>query len=807
MVGIGVTLLGAGGLISATAFAGPRQNGAGVKTASSTPPARAVLDRYCVTCHNEKLKTAGLMLDRLGVESPTAAAPVWEKVIRKLRTDAMPPAGMPRPDKVTNNALAAYLEGELDRAAEDKPNPGRPATHRLNRTEYTNAIRDLLAIDTVAVDIPSLLPADDSGYGFDNIADVLTVSKTLMEAYMSVSRKISRLAIGDAGMRPVVETYTLPRYISQDRQMNEDLPFGSRGGTTIRHYFPSDGDYQISIRLMRNSGRAGTVDVIVGFGEPRDFDLRLDGTFIKRFTVGGHQVGGGSQSEEDERDHGLDLRLSVKAGTHVLGIAFVNEAAEPENVYQPPLTDYAYAISYGFDVEPAIGKVTISGPFDAKGVGETPSRRKIFTCRPRSREQELPCASQILSELSHRAYRRPVRDDDLQSLLSIYKDAHGPEGSQEGFERGVETALQRILVDPEFLFRIERDPPNARPGMAYRLTDLELASRLSFFLWSSIPDDELLKLAEQGKLKVSATLDQQVRRMLRDPRSKALIENFAGQWLYLRNVQSVWPNPDVYPDFVANLRDDFQHETQLFFESMLREDRSVLDLLRADYTFLNERLAQHYGVPDVTGSHFRRVRITDENRKGLLGQGSILMVTSYATRTAPTIRGKWLLENLLGTPPPPPPPNVPSLDESKTGDGKVLTVRQQMEQHRVNPACASCHKIMDPLGFAMENFDSTGKWRTRDGGAPIDSSGVLPDGTKFQGPAQLRQILLSRPDQIVHTVTEKLLTYALGRGLDYYDSPVIRKIVREAAPNEYPWSSLILGIVKSMPFQMRSCPS
>lgn len=776
-------------------------------TPSEASSQRAVLDTYCVTCHDQTLQTAGLMLDMVDVENLAEDATVWEKVVRKLRTNAMPPVGMPRPDDAKRDALATYLERGLDRAAEEHPNPGRPAVHRMNRNEYTNAIRDLLAIDPDAIDIPSLLPADDSGYGFDNIADVLTVSKTLMEAYISTSRKISRLAIGDATLRPVIETYEIPRYVVQDDRMSEDLPFGSRGGIAISHHFPLDAEYHITIRLQRNRGRAGGLDVVFGLEDRHQLDVRLDGKVIERFTIGGEQVGTGTQAEEDLRDAGLEVRIPVHAGTHVIGVSFLNQITEPENIYQPPITDYSNAISYGFDAVPAIGKVIVDGPYDVKGVGETPSRRRIFVCRPATVAEELPCASEILTELARRAYRGSVTEQDLQSLLDLYKQGRGLDQEWGSFDRGIETALQRILVDPEFLFRIERDSAEVAPNTAYRISARELASRLSFFLWSSIPDDALLELVEQGKLMDPAVLEQQVQRMLGDPRSKALVENFAGQWLYLRNVQASWPNPEIFPDFTTSLRDDFQQETELFFESMIREDRSVLDLLRADYTFLNERLARHYGVPNIYGNRFRRVTLSDDNRKGLLGQGSILMVTSYATRTAPTIRGRWLLENLLGTPPPPPPPNVPSLDESKGSDGKALTVRQQLEQHRVNPACASCHKIMDPLGLALENFDATGRWRTTEGGIPIDASGELPNGSKFEGPAELRELLLSQPYQIVHSVTEKLLTYALGRGVEYYDAPVIRRIVREAASEDYAWSSVILGIVKSMPFQMRKSSS
>jgi mono/diheme cytochrome c family protein len=765
-------------------------------------PHRALVNRYCITCHNERLKTAGLLLDNLDVENISAGAQVWEKVVRKLRAGQMPPAGAPRPDKSSYDTFVSYLETQLDRAAAREPNPGRPTIRRLNRTEYASVIRDLLAVDTDSIDIQALLPADDSGYGFDNIGDVLTVSPLLMEGYLSASRKISRLAIGDAAMRPVFETYDLPRYVLQYDRMSEDLPFGSRGGIAIRHYFPVDGEYVIKIRLQRNADYN-----IVGLAEPRQLDVRLDGERVGLFPVGGENQSakesvegkeyGGSEGKEDAD---FELRIPVKAGKRFVGVAFQNVTLEPEDVYQPPVTDYSYAKDYGnADTEPAVATVVIGGPFEAKGLGETPSRQKIFVCRAAGSTDEETCARTILSTLARRAYRRPVTEPDVQALLGFFHAAR----REGGFEEGIEAALQRMLVDPEFLFRIERDPANIAPSTAYRISDLELASRLSFFLWSSIPDDELLELAEHGRLNDAAVLEQQVRRMLADARSRALVESFGGQWLYLRNVRAVWPNPDVFPEFAANLRGDFQRETELFFESMLREDRSVLDLLRADYTFLNERLARHYGIPRIYGNHFRRVLLSDENRRGLLGQGSILAVTSYATRTSPVMRGKWVLEQLMGMPPPPPPPDVPSLEGKKGDDGKPLTMREQMEHHRVNPACASCHRIMDPLGFALDNFDATGRWRLKEGNTLIDASGVLPDGTKFQGPAELRKLLLSRPEQIVHTVAEKLLTYALGRGVEYYDAAAIRGILREAAPSDYRWSAIILGIVKSAPFQMR----
>ena len=764
-------------------------------------PHRELLDRYCVTCHNETLRTAELMLDKADVENVSKDAPVWEKLVRKLRARQMPPAGMPRPDQSTLDSFATYLKTELDRAAAANPNPGRLSARRLNRAEYTNAIRDLLAVD---IDAESLLPSDDSRYGFDNIGEVLTVSPLLLERYMGAARKISRLAIGDPAMGPVFETYRVSKYLMQEDRASEALPFGSRGGASVRHHFPLDAEYVIKIGLQKNS-RA----FIRGLGEPHQLDIRLDRERIKRFTIGGEKKGrsagifstaaqGDPEQEIYERtaDQALEFRFPAKAGTRVVGVAFLKETIVAEGPLQPRMTQFDFAQYKGGD--PAVASVTIGGPFSAGGVGDTPSRRKLFVCRPASSEDEEPCAEKILSRLARRAYRRPLVDEDLQTLLDFYRAGH----NNRGFEAGIGAALERILVGPEFLFRIEADPADVAPNTAYSISDLELASRLSFFLWSSIPDDQLLDLAEGGGLKDPDVLEQQVRRMIGDSRSKALVSNFAGQWLHLRNLRSVSPDPEAFPYFDDNLREAFQRETELLFESHLREDRSVLDFLNSDYTFVNERLARHYHIPNIYGSHFRRVRLSDEERKGLLGQGSILTVTSYANRTSPVIRGKWVLENILGAPPPAPPPNVPELKD-RGEDGKILSMRQQMEQHRANPVCASCHKLMDPLGFALENFDGIGRWRTTDANIPIDPSGVLPDGTKVEGPAGLRKVLLTKHEEFVTTVTEKLLTYALGRGVEYYDFPAIRKIMREAAPSDYRWSSLVTGIVKSTPFQMR----
>ena len=769
---------------------------------SHNPSYRAVLDQYCVTCHNQTARTAELLLDQADVENIDQEPEVWEKVVKKLRSGAMPPAGMPRPDQATYNSLALYLERALDSAAAAHPNPGRPVLHRLNRVEYTHAVRDLLALD---IDGNTLLPADDSRYGFDNIGEVLTVSPLLMERYLAAAGKISRLAVGDPDVLPVFETYNVPKYYVQEDRMNEDLPLGSRGGIAVRHHFPLDGEYIIQVRLAKNSR-----DYIRGIGEPHHLDVLLDGVRVKRFTIGGEKHGrsagifssaamGDPKQEVYERtaDEVLEVRFPASAGPRMVGVAFLKETSVPEGPRLPRMTQYDLLQHKGG--APWVGTISIGGPYNPTGMTETPSRRKIFVCRPDTVEQEEPCAREILSTLARRAYRRPLTDQDLQTLLDFYTVGV----KKGGFEEGIRRALARILVGPEFLFRMEFDPENVAPDTPYPISDLELASRLSFFLWSSIPDDQLLDLAERGQLKDPVVLEREVRRLLGDVRSKALVINFGGQWLQLRQLRSVSPDPDTFPYFDDNLREAFGQETELFLESLIREDRSILDLLNADHTFVNERLARHYGIPNIYGSHFRRVVLTEEHRRGLLGKGSILTVTSYANRTSPVLRGKWVLDHILGTPPAPPPPNIPDLVE-RDQDGKAFSMREALEQHRANPVCATCHSQMDPLGFALENFDGTGSWRTIDADAPIDASGILPDGTRFQGPVELQRVLIeSKSEEFVNTVTEKLLTYALGRGVESYDAPAIRSIIREAAPDDYRWSSLILGIVKSTPFQMR----
>jgi hypothetical protein len=755
----------------------------------AAPADRALLDKYCVTCHNDKLKTGGLTLEKIGTGRVGDGAEVWEKVVRKIHSGTMPPLGMPRPDAATLDNFAASLEKELDSAA--RPDPGRASLHRLNRAEYANAIRDLLALK---VDVTSLLPADDESNGFDNIADVLKVSPSLLEQYLGASRTVAGIAIGDRGLGPVSQVYQLPPTLSQVQHI-EGLPLGTRGGILIHQDFPLDGEYEFSTFLLRN-----IVGYMPGLEYGHQFEITVDGVRIFLTQVGG---------EEDNKmmdtnlglagntiDARLRVRVPVKAGPHNVAVTFI-EKNHSESV--EPLQPFTRNLDLqDMNGVPIINRVQITGPFAATGSGDTPSRRRIFVCQPKSAAGELPCAKTIISTLARRAYRRPVNDADLELLLSFYQ-----KGRNKGsFDAGIETALRLILTDPKFLYRAEPDPASVAPDSIYRISDLELASRLSFFLWSSGPDDELLNVATQGKLKDPAVLQQQVKRMMADLKAEALVTNFASEWLFLRNLQSVNPASDDFPNFDENLRVAFLRETQLFVGSVMREDRNVLDLLNANYTFVNERLAKHYGIPDIYGSQFRRVTLTDEARRGLLGQGSILTVTSYPTRTSPVLRGKWILENIMGTPPPAPPPNVPALKENDEG-GKVTTVRERLEEHRRNPACATCHRVMDPLGFSLDNFDAIGQWRSKEAGLPIDASGQLADGTKINGIADLRAALLKHPERFVGTMTEKLMTYALGRGLEYYDMPVVRGIARDAGQNDYRFSSIVMGIVKSTAFQMK----
>jgi mono/diheme cytochrome c family protein len=765
---------------------------------TSVSPERALLNQYCVACHNDRTKNGGVRLDTVDVARVGDNPEVWERALRRLRARAMPPPGSRRPDEQGYEHLVSYLETALDRLAADHPDPGRTDTfRRLTRTEYQNAVRDLLALD---VDVQELLPKDDASYGFDNVSAV-GLSPTLVERYLAAAQKITRLAVGSPVPVPATRVVVQPADLTQEDHF-DGLPFGTRGGTMVRHTFPRDGSYEIQIRLVRNRN-----ENVEGLTEPHQLEVTLDGERLQLFTVVPNRNRMDAYYADEGVDKHLQLRTQVSAGPHVVGAAFLRKnGALIETERQP------YDAHFNMDrhprVQPAVHSLAITGPFDASGVGDTPSRNRIFVCHPTARSAEAACAKQILSAFARRAFRRPVVDRDIAVPLQLL----AKESAAGGFEAGIEMALRALLTSPEFLFRVERDPGDvaqgrsdgAAAGASYRISDVELASRLSFFLWSSIPDDSLLAAAERGRLRDPAVLEAQVQRMLADPRAEALTTNFASQWLYLRNLAAVVPNLRLYPDFDDNLRQAFRRETELFFQSVVQEDRSVLDLLDADYTFVNERLAKHYGIANVYGDRFRRVSLAkDSERRGLLGHGSILTVTSHATRTSPVRRGKWILENILGMPPPPPPGNVPPLEESQSGT-QALTMRQRMAQHRENPACAACHRSIDPPGLALENFDAVGRWRALgEGGAPIDASGTLPSGETFDGVAGLRRALLARPDVFVGTLTEKLLTFALGRGVDYHDAPAVRQIRREAARDGYRFSSLVLAVVRSTPFQMR----
>jgi mono/diheme cytochrome c family protein len=825
-------LLGLAILICAAAVltARPEAQAPAVQAQPPAAASAAMLKQYCATCHSERLKTGGFVIDPSAVANVSARADHWEKVVRKLRTQSMPPPNAPRPDAISYDRVATYLETELDRAEAARPHVGKlPLTHRLSRTEYRNAVRDLLALESLPreVSVDYLLPADNISSGFDNISDLLFISPSNMERYLDAARKISRLAVGDPVMPVMVNIHRLDPEHPQDERVDE-LPFGTRGGIAVRSEFPVDGTY--------------IVRVDVGNAQGHELEILVDGEPVARRSLGGRGAPpvdpsdpdppGADPSDPDPpppsnarpavpgrgaaptgagggraggRGRGapagpLEFPLTLKAGPKLIGVAFVQRTeARDEATLRPRMRSRG--------TQPAITSVTISGPHKVTGRGDSPSRRRIFECSPASAAEELPCARRILSTLARRAYRRPATATDVSDLLPFYE-----RGRTEGsFDLGIQQALERLLVSPQFLFRIEREPvdsaqgrpSNAAAGTAYRVSDIELASRLSFFIWSSIPDDELLDAAAAGRLKDPKVLEQQVRRMLADPRSESLVTNFAAQWLYLRDIASKQPDEILFADFDETLRTAMQRETELFVGSVFREDRSVLDLVRANYTFLNERLARHYGVPNIKGSYFRRVTFPDGSvRGGLLGQGSLLTITSYSTRTSPVLRGKWVLENLLSAAPPPPPADVPSL-KTETAPGKPLTLREAMIQHRAAPACAGCHARMDPIGFAMENFDAVGRWRERDGQQPIDATGVFPEGTKFEGIPGLKKELLRQPEQLVGTVAERLLMYAIGRNLQYYDAPTVRAVMRDAEPANHTLASLVLGIVKSRPFQMR----
>jgi cytochrome c5 len=795
----------AGSLKAKREMASPQAQSASAGPAAVAVPPRAVIDRYCVSCHNEKLKTANLMLDKVDLGDVSANQELLEKIVRKLRSGLMPPEGRPRPDYPTLDGFASSLEAELDRAAAIAPNPGRVASHRLNRAEYVNVIHDLLALD---VDGTALLPSDMAGFGFDNNADVLSITPGLMSRYITAATKISRLAVASPDNRTMLQVYKMEFGTRQDARMGEDLPFATHGGMAVHHTFPLDGDYAFSIRLRKND----TVSTIDGIeDDEHEIELRVDHALVKRFKIGGKFKGPDpgvliAVTEDDiegakihdyrvNADKELEIRLPIKAGTRLVSVAFTDSMPSPENMANGRRD--VVSTNLGSGLLPGVDMFYISGPFDGKTPQDTPSRQQIFTCRPATARDEQPCAKKILTTLTRRAYRRPVTDADVQPLLAIYNEGR----HERNFDFGVERALEALLSSPKFLIRFEREPADAKLGTAYRLSDLELASRLSFFLWKSIPDDELLDAAARGSLKDPNVLTQQVRRMLADHRSTRFLDDFAGQWLTVRNISSSDPDARLFPGFDPTLRNAMLRETELFFESQVKEDRPIPELLRANYTYLNERLARHYGIDDVYGSHFRRVTLTDDRRFGLLGHGSILTVTSYANRTSVVLRGKWVLENLLGAPPPPPPPNVPPLKENTPG-AKPTALRERMEEHRSNPVCASCHSRMDPLGFALEHFDAIGKWREDDGGAEINST-IKLDASTIDSPKAFREALLGRGNQFVSTVAEKLLGYALGRGIDYPDAPTVRHFIRDLDKNDYRWSSLVLDIVKSGPFQMR----
>lgn len=789
--------------------------------------ARALIDQYCTGCHNDRVRAASLVLtsDKIDTAQVGANPDIWEKVVKKVGSGAMPKAGAPRPAPAVLKNFVDGLSIALDRVAAANPNPGRPVPHRLNRTEYTNAIRDFLALD---IDGREMLPADDSGYGFDNIGSVLSLSPSLMQRYLLSAHQIARLAVGDPTQRLATQTFPVQISTRQDARMSDDMPFDTRGGRAMRLNFPLDGRYQVSVRMQH----LYSSNYIRGIDKPEKIQVRLDGKLIKTLNFGGkyptlraprpqssYQAApsagatpagssGGKTSPEVldyfySGDKDLNVQFDAKAGPHVVAVAFIDTTMSvSEDPYPGRMPVSSIAGASFAEGHAEVDTVQISA-IKTGAASDTPSRRQIFVCHPGNASQEAPCANRILSRLARLAYRHTPTDQDLKPVLDLYTSAR----KTGDFESGIEAGLERILIAPEFLFRIEKDPAKVPPSKAYRVNDVQLASRLSFFLWSSIPDDQLLRVAERGQLKNPKVLERQVKRMLADRRASSLVTNFADQWLQVRSTPAVSPDVYTFPAFDDTLRAAMQRETEMFVESQMKADRPLTDLLTADYTFLNQRLAEFYGIPGVYGDAFRKVSYpSGDPRRGILGQGSVLAVSTYTfhTRTSPTLRGKYILE-LLGAPPPPPPPSVPALEVTPAAaDGKTLTVRQRMEMHRKSPVCASCHVGMDPLGFALENFDAVGKWRTADiDGTPIDASASLPDGTKFTGSADLRKLLLTRREEFVGAFVDKLLTYALGRGTEYYDMPSERAIMQQAAANDYRWSSLILGVVKSMPFQER----
>jgi hypothetical protein len=762
-------------------------------TVPGTATHQATLQQYCVTCHNARLKTGGLAIDQLDVANIRHDAETWEQVVRRLRVGAMPPRGARRPDAATSNALISWLEGELDKAGTN--NPGRPTLRRLNRAEYANAIRDLLALD---VDVTSLLPPDGSAFGFDNVADAQGSSPALLQAYLAAARRISAVAVGDSRIGVGSSTYTARQDLSQDVHL-EGLPLGTVGGLKATHTFPLDAEYDFQVRLYRTN-----LSAMRGLEDPQEVELTLDGERILAASVGGDQDLIALQTNPTDTSDNIEstrlrIRRFVKAGQRDIAAAFLEKTSPAFETHR--LQRFIRDFANPFDAEgaPHVLSISIQGPFNAKGAATPPSSR-VFICKPAGAAEETACARRILSTLAGRAYRRQVASNEVADLMSSYEQGR----SNGSFNTGVQFGLRRILASPSFVFRPEVEPAAVAQSAAYRISDTELASRLSFFLWSSIPDEQLLRVAREGRLSQPAVLREEMRRLLADSRSSAFVNNFAGQWLHLRNLRSIIPNSDLFPDFDDNLRQAFQREAELFFESVLRENRSVIDLMNADYTFVNERLARHYGINGVFGSEFRRVRITEPARYGLLGKGAVLLATSHPTTTSPVLRGKWVLENIVGTPPPAPPANLDTALKTDPPGSAPKTMRAQMEQHRTNPVCASCHQTMDPIGFALENFDVVGKWRTQDhAGLTLDTADVLSDGTAIKGVVSLREALVRRPDVFVQTFTEKLLIYALGRGLTAEDMPTVRKIVRDSGQQQYRFTALLQGIVESTPFQMR----
>ena len=802
------------GLISGAVFA---------QTSETVSPQRALLDQYCVSCHNQamvnstpvegenllftQLRGLGMTLDKENVDDVSENPEVWEKVVRKLRVGVMPPPDNPRPGHEDYSEFRYWLEEQLDQANAEKVNPGRTQSfHRLNQAEYQTVIGQLLGLK---LDVEELIPADPPDRnGFDNNAEVLSLSPVLMERYVSAAHKIAELAVGATPLGMSIKSYEVPLNLIQNDRLDDQLPFGSRGGAAVTHNFPVDGLYRIKVKLQTNY-----VDFVRGYDQPHQIEVSLDGERIDVFEFGGDAPGmpapysfaGNIRGSDDWEefmmaiaDEGFELEIPVQAGPRVIGATFPREIWEAEGIDQPRLFGYHLAVTELPDSNPALGSVSIEGPIESQGPGLTPSREIIFSCIPEDYDAERGCAKEILTGLARKAYRRPITEDDWLELSEFFESGF----KEEGFDKGIQLALERILVAPDFLWRIQQDPAGLLPGESYEITDVELASRLSFFLWSGGPDEELLSLAENGRLRESGMLKSQVTRMMDDPKAEAFIKNFIGQWLYLRNLDNVYPLPSAFPEFDDNLRESFKQETELFFDEQIREDHSLLDLFSANYSFLNERLADHYGVQGIYGNHFRKVSLDGHKRGGLLGHGSLMTVTSYPNRTSVVLRGKFVLDNLLGSPPPEPPPNVPALEESSQ-TGKQLTMREAMAQHRENPACRVCHAAMDPIGFSLENYDAVGKWRDMFAGVDVDASGLLPDGAAFNGRKGLENLILDRPTDFVATVTEKLLTYALGRGVEYYDMPTVRSIVRKSEQEDFSWSSLILGVVKSAPFQMR----